>query len=77
MARRNSNRNKNLIDDKLLEQFKFEIADDLGLTEKIESQGWPNMTSRDCGRIGGRIGGNMVKIMVRQAEKMMAENDQL
>lgn len=75
MARRNSNRHKNLIDEKLLAQFKVEIADDLGLSNKIQSQGWANMTSRDCGRIGGRIGGNMVKIMVREAQKMMADNE--
>lgn len=76
MARSNKYRDENLIDDKLLEKFKVEIADDLGLSEKIQSQGWANMTSRDCGRIGGRIGGNMVKIMVRYAQEMMAKNSE-
>lgn len=74
---RNRNRNKNLIDEKLLDQFKYEIADELGLTEKINSQGWPNMTTRECGQIGGKIGGNMVKVMIRNAQKMMAENSDL
>lgn len=72
---RNRNRNKSLIDGKLLDQFKYEIADELGLREKINTQGWPNMTTRECGQIGGKIGGNMVKVMIRNAQKMMAENN--
>lgn len=74
---RNRNRNKNLIDEKLLDQFKYEIADELGLREKINTQGWPNMTTRECGQIGGKIGGNMVKVMIRNAQKMMAKNNNL
>lgn len=74
---RNRNRNKSLIDGKLLDQFKYEIADELGLKEKINTQGWPNMTTRECGQIGGKIGGNMVKVMIRNAQKMMAENNNL
>jgi len=35
------------------------------------------MTTRECGKIGGKIGGNMVKIMIRNAEKMMANNNPL
>lgn len=77
MSRNNKYRDKNLIDDKLLERFKYEIADDLGLKAKIDTQGWPNMTSRECGRIGGRIGGNMVKIMIRHAQEMMAQDSNL
>lgn len=69
------NRNKNLVDEKLLDQFKYEIADELGLREKINSQGWANMTTRDVGRIGGRIGGNMVKVMIRNAEKMLSNQN--
>ena len=74
---RNRNKNKSLIDGKLLDQFKYEIADELGLREKINTQGWPNMTTRECGQIGGKIGGNMVKVMIRNAQKMMAENNNL
>lgn len=72
---RNRNRTKNLVDEKLLDQFKYEIADELGLREKINTQGWENMTTREVGRIGGKIGGNMVKIMIRNAEKMLANNN--
>lgn len=69
------NRNKNLVDEKMLDQFKYEIADELGLRQQIDSQGWANMTTRDVGRIGGRIGGNMVKVMIRNAEKMLSDQN--
>ncbi len=52
----------------VLEQFKWEVADELGLSSKIKSQGWENMTSRECGHVGGRIGGSMVKTMIRRAK---------
>ncbi|HHW27874.1 MAG TPA: alpha/beta-type small acid-soluble spore protein [Firmicutes bacterium] len=63
-----------------LDRMKYEIADELGLSEKIRAVGWPNMTSRECGRIGGqlggRLGGQMVKRMIEYAEARMAQ-DQL
>jgi len=55
----------------VLDQFKYEIAEELGMTNKIQTVGWENMTSRDCGRVGGRIGGNMVKAMIRRAEQSL------
>lgn len=56
----------------LLDRFKWEIAEQEGLTEQIVQQGWPTMTSHDCGRVGGRIGGRMVKVMLRYAEEALA-----
>lgn len=57
----------------LLDRFKWEIAEQDGLTEKIVQMGWPGMTSRDCGHVGGRIGGRMVKVMLRYAEQALAD----
>ena len=61
-----------------LERRKFEIAEELGLADKIRTVGWPNMTSRECGsiggRLGGRLGGQMTKRMVEFAETHMAQN---
>lgn len=68
---RNSNRNSGLLPQSVLDQFKWEVADELGLSEKIHSQGWENMTSRECGHVGGRIGGSMVKAMIRRAEESL------
>ncbi len=63
-----------------LDVLKYEIAEELGLAEKIRTVGWANMTSRECGqiggRLGGRLGGQMVKRMIEFAETHMAENHQ-
>lgn len=34
-------------------QMKVEIAEELGLLEKVEQLGWKGLTSRESGRIGG------------------------
>ena len=67
-----TNRPKLLPDD-VLDRFKYEIADEIGLSDKIKSVGWPEMPSRECGRVGGKIGGNMVKVMIRYAEQSLAQ----
>lgn len=69
MGRRN--RSAGLLPKSVLDEFKMEVASELGLTDKIQSQGWANMTSRECGHVGGRIGGSMVKTMIRRAEESL------
>ena len=34
-------------------QMKMEIAEELGLLEKVEQFGWKGLTSKESGRIGG------------------------
>jgi len=68
---RNSRNNSGILPQSVLEQFKWEVADELGLSSKIETQGWGNMTSRECGHVGGRIGGSMVKTMIRRAKESL------
>lgn len=36
-------------DDKL----KYEIAEELGLLEKVKEQGWKSLSAKETGRIGG------------------------
>ncbi|MDD2420536.1 MAG: alpha/beta-type small acid-soluble spore protein [Heliobacteriaceae bacterium] len=57
--------------------FKYELAEELGLTGQIKNGYWGNLSSRDCGRVGGKIGGNMVKVMVKRAETLLAQQDSL
>ncbi|GAV22525.1 alpha/beta-type small acid-soluble spore protein [Carboxydothermus pertinax] len=54
--------------------LKYEIASELGITSKIDTSTdyWGNVPSRDCGRVGGKIGGNMVKLMIKRAEEALA-----
>jgi hypothetical protein len=60
----------------ILDKKKYEVAEDLGLKEKIDQVGWENMTTKEVGQIGGRlggkIGGNMVKELITMAESQMA-----
>ena len=33
--------------------MKYEIADELGLLEKVQNTGWKSLTAKESGRIGG------------------------
>lgn len=47
-----------------LNQFKYEVADEIGI--KVPENGyWGDVTSRECGALGG----NMVKKLVQMAEE--------
>lgn len=35
------------------EKMKYEIADELGLKDKVDKLGWSSLTSEETGRIGG------------------------
>lgn len=59
------------------DKFKYEIASELGILDEIEQKGWADMPSRQLGRIGGKIGGNMVKVMIKHAEEALARGDTL
>ena len=52
------------------EDVKYEIANELGIPINKEYNG--NLTSEQAGKIGGPIGGNMVKEMVKLAQEQLA-----
>ncbi len=37
------------------ERLKFEIAEELGLGDKVIQNGWRSLTAKESGRIGGLI----------------------
>lgn len=37
------------------EKLKFEIAEELGLADKVIAGGWRSLTAKESGRIGGLI----------------------
>jgi len=65
-----NNRILNPLAQQTLDKMKFEVAEDLGLINKIYNQGWENMTTQEVGRIGG----NMVKKMIKEVEDNMSNN---
>lgn len=64
MSRSNSNKPVNPGSENALDRMKFEIASELGIADRVRSQGWATMTSADCGRVGGQ----MVRKMIEQYE---------
>lgn len=43
------------------ENLKFEMAEELGLSDKITKEGWKGLTSRESGKIGGMISAKVRK----------------
>ena len=62
-----NNSNKKLVPEAMdaLDKFKYEVASEVGVTLKDGYNG--NISSRDAGRIGG----NMVRKLIQQAESQM------
>ncbi len=40
---------------KELDKLKYEIAEELGLLDKVKKLGWKSLTSKESGKIGGLI----------------------
>ncbi|ADL51727.1 small, acid-soluble spore protein, alpha/beta type [Clostridium cellulovorans] len=39
--------------EKIREKIKYEIAEELGLSDKVDEMGWSGLTAEETGRIGG------------------------
>ena len=37
------------------EKMKYEVAEELGLLDRVLAQGWKSLTSKETGRIGGLV----------------------
>ncbi len=37
------------------ERLKYEIAEELGLLDKVMTEGWKSLSSKETGRIGGLV----------------------
>ena len=45
------------------EKLKYEIAEELGLLDRVMQDGWKSLTSKETGRIGGMVTGRSVVIV--------------
>lgn len=50
-----------------LDNFKYEIATELGINQDYKSGYWGNISSRECGAVGG----HMVRRMIAAAEQSL------
>lgn len=48
--------------------FKYEMANEVGITNQIQGGYWGQISSRDCGAVGG----HMVKRMIEAYEQSLA-----
>ena len=37
------------------EKMKYEVAEELGLLDRVLADGWKSLTSKETGRIGGMV----------------------
>ena len=51
-----------------LDQFKYEVASEMGLGPATQDGYWGEIPSRDCGAVGG----HMVRRMIQIAEQQLA-----
>lgn len=49
------------------EKLKYEIAEELGLLDRVLADGWKSLSSKETGRIGG---------MITKKRRMSKENQQ-
>jgi ethanolamine utilization microcompartment shell protein EutS len=63
--------NKQLTKEEILrEKIKYEIAEELGLKDKVDEIGWSGLTAEETGRIGG--------IMTRRKKELhIPTNDEI
>ncbi len=66
-----------VLPESVLERFKYEVAQELGLLPQVADGDWGDLAARDCGRVGGRMGGAMVRVMIRHAEEALARGERL
>jgi small acid-soluble spore protein D (minor alpha/beta-type SASP) len=56
------------------DDVKYEVAKDIGVP--LEPGGNGRLTTESVGHVGGRIGGTMVREMIRLAQERMTKRDQ-
>jgi small acid-soluble spore protein D (minor alpha/beta-type SASP) len=59
------------VDPSKVDDVKFEVAKELGVPLKPSDNG--SLTTENAGQIGGKIGGTMVREMVRLAKEQLAK----
>jgi len=69
---RGQKRNRVLVPEasRALYDFKYQIAQELGVGKEIQGEYWGNVPSRDAGAVGG----NMVRKMIAFAESQLTSN---
>lgn len=73
MTRRRRSKNRILVPEakQAMDQFKYEMASELGINPEYQSGYWGNISSRECGAVGG----HMVRRMIAEAEQSLMKQE--
>ncbi|HBG08975.1 MAG: small, acid-soluble spore protein, alpha/beta type [Limnochordia bacterium] len=73
MTRRRRSKNRILVPEakQAMDQFKYEMASELGINPEYKSGYWGNISSRECGAVGG----HMVRRMIAEAEQSLMKQE--
>ncbi len=55
------------------DDVKYEVAEELGVPLSPDGNG--NLTTEEAGQVGGKIGGTMVREMIRLAQERLAKRE--
>ncbi|RED58071.1 alpha/beta-type small acid-soluble spore protein [Cohnella lupini] len=55
------------------DDVKYEVAEELGVPLSPGNNG--NLTTEEAGQVGGKIGGTMVREMIRLAQERLSKRD--
>ncbi len=71
--RRRRSRNRILVPEatQAMDKFKYEVASELGINPEYKSGYWGNISSRECGAVGGQ----MVRQMIAAAEQSLRDQE--
>ncbi len=50
----------------LMELIKIEVAEELGLLDKIQTKGWGSLNAAEAGQIGGRLANRLKEAGLQQ-----------
>ena len=66
---RGRRRNQRLVPEaaQAMDKFKYEVATELGINDEYKTGYWGNISSRECGAVGG----HMVRRMIAAAEQAL------
>ncbi len=74
MAKKSRNKNRVIAvpeATQAMEAFKYEMASELGINPEYETGYWGNISSRECGAVGGQ----MVRRMIADAEQSLNQHE--
>ncbi|MCL2187915.1 MAG: alpha/beta-type small acid-soluble spore protein [Defluviitaleaceae bacterium] len=58
-----------LHDDVINDMMKYEIAQELGLMDKVRTNGWKGLTAKESGKIGGLMAIRRKKMKAKVSDK--------